>query len=300
MPVLVKANEAVAGRRTIEFFLVGTDGITPATGEAGGQPQVSVDGSAWTNVGIGTLTALGNGQYEAVLSATTVSIIGSRVVTRYKSANTAECPGESVRVVGFDPYDSSNLGLNSIPEADAGSTGGLPKLDTLQLIPVNVQAWLDATPNDLQSGRVDAYLGAAAAGVVTSTVAPNLNAPVAGVPAAVVDQTLTGHTTPGTVGGALNATGGGLVKLAADGLDNVLVASGLSPTGRITTPGGTPLVTLNARQALAILLATEVGDRTGIGTKRIVAALAGATDGTQVVADRVSTSTIQGSVVAPT
>ncbi len=104
MPSLVKANEATAARRTVFFHLVDvTDGLTAELGEAGGQPQISTDSGAWTNTGIAVLTAIGNGRYSAALTQATVDTAGAKIETRYKSANTAECPGDTVHVVGFDP-----------------------------------------------------------------------------------------------------------------------------------------------------------------------------------------------------
>lgn len=99
----VKANESTAARRRIYFHLVDPDGITPVTGEAGGQPQISTNGGAWTNTGIGTLTAIGNGRYYADLTQAAVATAGDVIETRYKSATTAECPGDSVLVYTVDP-----------------------------------------------------------------------------------------------------------------------------------------------------------------------------------------------------
>lgn len=96
--IRINKNEATAARRRVYFFLVGTDGITPATGEAGGQPQVSVDGGAWTSTGIGTLTHIGNGVYYADLSQSLVNVDNAVIRTRYKSVNTAECPGDTAIV----------------------------------------------------------------------------------------------------------------------------------------------------------------------------------------------------------
>jgi len=123
---IVFANESTASRRRVFFQLVdATDGITPETGEAGGQPQVSSDGAAWTNTGIGTLTSVGNGRYYADLTQTLVATAGTQIETRYKSANTAECPGDSVQVVAYNPYDSVRLGLSALPNAAAEASGGL-------------------------------------------------------------------------------------------------------------------------------------------------------------------------------
>jgi hypothetical protein len=123
--LLVLANEATAAQRRVYFHLVdATDGITAETTEAGGQPQVSSDGGAWTNTGISTLTAIGNGRYYADLTQTLVQTAGTLIETRYKSANTAECPGDSVQVVAFDPNSATDLGLSSIADilTDTGTT----------------------------------------------------------------------------------------------------------------------------------------------------------------------------------
>lgn len=128
--MLVHANEATATYRRVYFHLVdATDGITPETGEASGQPQISVDGAAWTNTGIGTLTAIGNGRYYADLTQATVATAGTIVETRYKSANTAECPGDTVQVVAFNPRDAVRIGLSALPNAAADAAGGLPISD---------------------------------------------------------------------------------------------------------------------------------------------------------------------------
>lgn len=144
MARLMLANQATAAKRRVYFDLRdATDGITAETGEAGGQPQISTNGGAWTNTGIGTLTAIGNGRYYAELTQAAVQTAGDVIETRFKSANTAESPGDSVQVVAFDPDNAATLGLanlnlNSIADAlldraDAIETGFTPR-QTLRII----------------------------------------------------------------------------------------------------------------------------------------------------------------------
>lgn len=115
---LIKASQATAAKRRVYFDLrSASDGITPATDEAGGQPQISVDGAAFTNTGIGTLTAIGNGRYYAELTQLILATSGQVIETRYKSDNTAESPGDSVQVVGFDP-DADIATIKALLEAD--------------------------------------------------------------------------------------------------------------------------------------------------------------------------------------
>lgn len=103
MARLVKAGESTAARRRVYFHLVGTDGMTPDVDEAGGQPQASTDGAAWTNTGIGTLAHTGNGRYYADLTAGAVAAAGAHIETRYGTGDGVEVPGDSVDVVAFDP-----------------------------------------------------------------------------------------------------------------------------------------------------------------------------------------------------
>ena len=114
---LLLANQADAAKRRVFFFCVdATDGITPETGEATGQPQVSIDGGLWSNTDIGTLVSQGNGYYYAEL-AQNIAVVGRVLTTRYKSANTAEAPGTTVQVVAFDPDSVAGLGLTNLDAA---------------------------------------------------------------------------------------------------------------------------------------------------------------------------------------
>lgn len=104
LPIL--ANESTAARRQVEFDLRdATDFGTPEAGEAGGQPQISTNGAAFTNTGIGVLVAItaSTGRYYGQLTQAAVATAGDIIRTRYKSANTVETPGESAQVVGFNP-----------------------------------------------------------------------------------------------------------------------------------------------------------------------------------------------------
>lgn len=108
--VEITVNEPNPLWRLVFFKLVGTDGITPATNEAGGQPQILINEGAWTNTGISVLTNPGgatvganpNGLYYAVLDPSVLVNPKDRIETRYKSAGTAECPGDSMTVVAVD------------------------------------------------------------------------------------------------------------------------------------------------------------------------------------------------------
>jgi len=102
--VFIKKDEATAARRRVYLHLVdATDGITPETGEAAGQPQFSKNGAAFGNTSA-TLTSVGNGTYYVELTTGEVDTYGFLLV-RYKSGNTAEAQ-EIRQVVDFDPYSA--------------------------------------------------------------------------------------------------------------------------------------------------------------------------------------------------
>lgn len=124
---LIQFNEPDATRRQVFFHVVQTDGISPALNEGGGQPQVAYDGGDWTDTGIGTLAAMGFGRYFATLTQAAVEVPGVEIETRYGSGATAETPGDSVQVVGFDPAaQSSGSGSGSVAvDQDYGGTDAL-------------------------------------------------------------------------------------------------------------------------------------------------------------------------------
>lgn len=114
MPRLYKQSEATAARRRFPLFLVGTDGLTPATAEAAGQPQLSKSGAAFVNT-TATLVAIANGQYYVELTAAELDTLGL-IQVRYKSAATAEFAMDG-QVAAFDPYDAAGLGLSRVDAA---------------------------------------------------------------------------------------------------------------------------------------------------------------------------------------
>ena len=140
---LVTLNEATAAQRRVYFDLRdATDGITAETGVTG-QPQISTNGAAFTNTGISTLTEIGTGRYFADLTQAAVNgTAGDVIETRFKSAATAESPGDSVQVVAFD--------LNVVTQD------------------VNLVQWLGVAPLALLSQRVRTAVGAMDAAVITA------------------------------------------------------------------------------------------------------------------------------------
>lgn len=182
--LLMQVDEATAALRRIPLHLVdATDGITPETGEAAGQPQLSKNGAAFANTSA-TLTATANGFYYVVLTAGEVDTIGINIV-RYKTANTAEFQ-IVFQVVSFDPYAATNMGMTALPTANPAANGGLPTVDAS-----NKVAGV--------SGNVDGSVAS-----VTGNVGGNVTGSVGDLAAAAVnkiwDDLTSGITQAGSIG----------------------------------------------------------------------------------------------------
>jgi hypothetical protein len=247
---LVLANEPTALRRRAYFYCVdATDGITPETGEAAGQPQVSLDGAAWTDTGVGTLTHIGNGRYYADLTQTLVDNVGSTIGTRYKSANTTETVGDSFQIVAFNPFDSVRLGLTSLPNAAADAAGGLPisdagglNLDT-QLAATNeiTSARMAALTDWIDGGRLDLLLDAIPTTPMrgtdgANTVVPDAAGTAAGLHA-ITDALVTSETTDveTAITNSHVATDALITAVSAD----ALAVLNIYDESKQTRPGGT-------------------------------------------------------------
>lgn len=110
-----KLSESTAARRRVFLHLVDvTDGFTPETGEASGQPQISKNGGAFASTSA-TLTAVANGLYYVELTTGELDTLGL-IAVRYKSANTREFQTLG-QVVAFDPFDAAGLGLSRLDAA---------------------------------------------------------------------------------------------------------------------------------------------------------------------------------------
>jgi hypothetical protein len=124
-------SEASASLRRIPMWLVGSNGTTPATGEAGGQPQINwiPRGAATVNTGATlSLVSANAGEYFVELTASEVSALGVAAL-HYRSANAI--PNSTYfQIVNYDSGDSVRLGLFALPNAAAEASGGLITLGT--------------------------------------------------------------------------------------------------------------------------------------------------------------------------
>jgi hypothetical protein len=224
---LIFANQSTDANRRVYCQLVdATDGMTPETGEAGGQPQVSTNGGAWTDTGIGTLTHIGNGRYYADLTQALVATAETWISVRYKSANTAEGICTSAHVVAFDP------GTGAVGSV-TGNVGG------------NVAGSVGSVVG-LTASNLDATVSSRASQASVDAVAGYVDTEIAALPTAnqisdqVWDEATAGHQAAGSTGLALTS---GSAPSAADiwtyGTRTLTTISGtvniLSPTGTTGT-----------------------------------------------------------------
>jgi len=113
------------------------------------------------------------GLYEFQFADARYAVSSSRklVISVSGAANLLGADYE-IALIQANLYDAVRLGLTALPNAAAEASGGLPTLSAAQAsngtINANVHRWLTGTPNALQSGRVDSYLGAVASGVVAA------------------------------------------------------------------------------------------------------------------------------------
>lgn len=119
-------SQGSASLRRVPMWLVGSNGTTPATGEAGGQPQIQwlARGTATVNTANTlSLVSANAGEYMVELNASEVSAEGAAAV-HYRSASAI--PNSTYfQVVNYDSGDSTRLGLFSLPNAAAEAAGGL-------------------------------------------------------------------------------------------------------------------------------------------------------------------------------
>ena len=142
---LILANQATAAKRRVFFqvwSVIAAPGTMPSDSEAGGQPQISTNGGAWTDTGIGTLTLIGSGRYYADLTQTAVATAGDLIQTRYDDASTHESVGDSVHVVACDLDDALALGLSRLDVAVSSVAGA------------SAAAVADAVWDEARSGHV--------------------------------------------------------------------------------------------------------------------------------------------------
>lgn len=117
-------NIGVSDTNVKVYFKVKTVDGDPALSEAGGQPQISINGADYSDTGIGTLVAIGYGDYYALLSNSIIRVDGDVYRTRYKSGLTQESEGDSF-VVGTPTQSISISHYGTIEGGDLYFNAGL-------------------------------------------------------------------------------------------------------------------------------------------------------------------------------
>lgn len=140
----IRVGETDSLARRVYFDVLALDNYSPALFEAGGQPEVSVNGASFNSTGISVLTAIGFGKYYATLETSIITTIGDILLTRYKSGSTLETPGDTFQVI-----DSTSK--------EADPTSGLVSTSSYAIIAeaniyfanrLRSQSWTNASVND--------------------------------------------------------------------------------------------------------------------------------------------------------
>src|SRR5207302_9068866 len=230
MPFTLTRNESTASRRVIPIWCVGSNGTTPATAEAGGQPTWMLGGvyyGATTN----TLSAwsANAGEYYVTLSKSETSVVGQGVV-RYSSGNALEA-ATPIEIVAVDSFDSVRAGLTALPNAAAAAVGGLlvvgtgagavnPSLGSVGLVPFDYSSVVTVGVGKVAPAT---YSGVTFDGVnrVNSSVTP-ANALYSAVTVRVDPQAYSGLTV------GVNAIAAGTYSGATVEVSNIAAASAQS------------------------------------------------------------------------
>lgn len=153
MPDVHKTTDTAA---KLYFWLVNSaNGISAETGEGGGQPDISVNGAAYSATGVSTLTHSGNGRYFCTVDlslATGINAsVGDEIDGRYKSAATAEAPSLNKIVVAsydlatsFEDYHLDHLLAAAAVGADVVDNSVIARLAS-KVTPADWDSFNNAT-----------------------------------------------------------------------------------------------------------------------------------------------------------
>lgn len=137
---MARLNALTGTAMRVSCFILQADGITPATGYAGAQPQRSTSGGAWTNT-TNSLMEVGNGYYWLILTIAEIGTAAGALLTfRYKDgANTVEAIFDTVQVgmliAGVSCFILQTDGVTPA----TGEGGSRPKISRA------AGTWVDAT-----------------------------------------------------------------------------------------------------------------------------------------------------------
>jgi hypothetical protein len=143
MLYLYKQSETVADRQKVYLHLVSiSDGLTPATNEAGGQPQLIKNGGTpvnTTNTLVAVDTTNAPGLYYVQLTSAELGSLGF-IAVRYKSSNTAEFQTVG-QVILDDPYVAHTGPGLSLPSGKGGGKAVADHLYREDMIEIAKMVW---------------------------------------------------------------------------------------------------------------------------------------------------------------
>jgi hypothetical protein len=241
------------------------------TGLAGATLTIasSKDGAAFASI-TPTVTDRGSGWYNLALTSGHTDTLGQLAL--HITAASADAIDLSLEVVAYDPLAVANLGLSNL-DVVLSTRASAAALATVQADTDDIQTRIPAA---LVSGRIDASVGAMAAGVVTAAAAPNLDVAVstrlatAGYTApdnadivlikAKTDNLPTDPADESLLEAAIAAVGAAVVSRSAPGDAMALTAGAVDAVLDEVVTG-----TLTLRQAIRVIVAEAAGKTSGMG-----------------------------------
>ena len=133
------------------FNLLELDGITPALNEAGGQPEISINGNTYNATGIGPLISTGFGSYYALYDSSVITTEGDVILTRYKSGSVIQYQAENILVsetlvnTAYNTTVQANNSYATVNEANAFFANRL-----------KANIWSDASYEDRRKALIEA------------------------------------------------------------------------------------------------------------------------------------------------
>lgn len=157
MTQLISLNESLLTRRKVSFWLVGSNGTTPASAESGNRPQWSLNGSAFTN-STNTLSAVSAnaGRYVLDLTQSECSQPGTMVFRHTPTSSFEQGADAIVQFVANNPYvntwdepRSSHTDLSSFGWANQVVSGRTLQGGTTSTLTLNSA---ETTRDDIHNG----------------------------------------------------------------------------------------------------------------------------------------------------
>ena len=174
-----------------------------------------------------------------------------------------------IELVQFNPFDGVRLGLTAIPNVASGGAGALlvDGTGTAAISNTAGKVLLQATQTGVTIPTVTTVTNQLTAAQIATGVFQDTTAGDFTVANSIGKSLYTSGNAPGAANGI--ALVGSTAVLTAAGLDNVLIESGIVASANLENDAGSQLTSINARQALSLIMAACAAALSGAGTTTV-------------------------------